>query len=258
MAKLSHVALKKEGGAKTYAQGEMLYFYVMLLLALAIAPGIAICLLIHFKDRYEPEPLRYLVISFLLGMASTVPPLLIQWLAGDFIAGAGYKSVLAYALFAFGVVAVSEEGSKYLMLRYYAYPKKFFDEPFDGIVYAVMIGMGFATVENIEYIERYGFHTGLVRFFLSVPAHGAFAVLMGYYVGLAKYRRSQSGWLMWKGFLIAVFFHGSFDFFLFLQLNKKVTDVVSQGALSFGAFATFYIAIRLALNTLRMHRQMSN
>lgn len=226
----------------------------MLLLALAIAPGIAICLLIYSRDLYDREPLRYLIISFLLGMVSTIPPLLIQWIAGNPGANPGWFPILHYAWYAFAVIALSEEGSKFLMLRYYAYPKKVFNEPFDGIIYAVMISMGFATVENIEYVERYGLQTGLVRFFLSVPAHASFAVLMGYHVGLAKWKEKGAAWIMAKGLLIAVFFHGSFDFFLFLQQNKRVTSYVSEGILSFGAFATFYIAVRLALRTIRLHR----
>jgi RsiW-degrading membrane proteinase PrsW (M82 family) len=234
---------------------KSIIFESMLLIALAIAPGIAISLFIYSRDKMGKEPLRYLVISFLLGMASTIPALIIQLIAGDDYKTYHTHSILAYALYSFGIVALSEEGSKFLVLRAYAYPKPDFNEPFDGVVYAVMVGMGFATVENIEYIQRFGFHTGVVRFFLSVPAHAAFAILMGYQVGMAKWTPSRSTWLMWKGLLIAVFFHGTFDFFLFLQQNRAITEYVSEGLLSFGAFATFYIAIRLALRTLRMHRE---
>ncbi|HTQ27970.1 MAG TPA: PrsW family glutamic-type intramembrane protease [Puia sp.] len=226
----------------------------MLLLALAIAPGLAICLIIYSRGKYGKEPLRYLLVSFLLGMLSTVLPLLVQFFSSDIRGDYNHHGILATAWFAFVVVGVSEETSKFLMLRLYAYPKAVFRGPFDGIVYAVMIGMGFATLENIEYVERFGMSTGISRFFLSVPAHASFAVLMGYNVGLAKLRPSSAAWLMWKGLLVAVFFHGSFDFFVFLQQNERVKQYVSEGLLSFGAFATFYIAIRLAMRTIRMQK----
>ena len=229
----------------------------MLLLALAIAPGIAICLYIYSKDRYEKEPLRYLIVSFLLGMLSTVPALIIQLLAGDNRDKTSPHFILSYAFFAYIIVALSEEGGKFMMLRLYAYPKKTFNEPFDGIVYAVMIGMGFATIENIEYVFHYGLQTGVIRFFLSVPAHASFAVLMGYYVGLAKFNPLKSGWLMFKGLFVAVFFHGSFDLCIFLQQNEKVTQYVSTGLLSFGAFASYYIAIRIAMRSIRLHEALS-
>jgi protease PrsW len=226
----------------------------MLLFALAIAPGLAICLFIFSREKYGKEPLRYLIVSFILGMISTIPPLIIQLISNDIRKDYSNHSIFSIAFFAYIVVGVSEETSKFLMLRFYAYPKKVFNEPFDGIVYAVMIGMGFATLENIEYVERFGMSAGISRFLLSVPAHASFAVLMGYNVGLAKLIPSRSVWLMWKGLLIAVLFHGSFDFFLFLQQNEQVKQYVSEGLLSFGAFATFYIAIRLAMRTIRMHK----
>jgi protease PrsW len=226
----------------------------MLLLALAIAPGIAISLFIYSRDRFDREPKRFLILAFFLGMLATLPPLIIQILAGDAQGHSHFHLIFGYAFYAYIVVALTEEASKFLVLRYYAYPQKTFNEPFDGIVYAVMIGMGFATVENIEYVQRFGFQTGLVRFFLSVPAHASFAVLMGYYVGLAKSNKARSLALMIKALLVPVFFHGSFDFFIFLQRDQRITDYLSEGLLSFGAFATFYIALRLALRTIRNHR----
>jgi len=229
----------------------------MLLLALAVAPGIAISLFIYSLNKYDKGSLKHLVLSFLLGMCGTLPPLGIQLLASDVRDDPSHHSILSYAWYAYAIIAFSEEGSKYLLLRWYAYPKKVFKEPFDGVVYAVMIGMGFATVENIEYVWQFGLETGVNRFFLSVPAHASFAVLMGYNVGWAKFDRPYSLWLMWKGLLIAVFFHGSFDFFLFLQQSRVATRYVSTGILSFGAFATFYIAVRLALRAIRMHRELS-
>ncbi len=229
----------------------------MLLLAFAVAPGIAISLFIYSMTKYRRESLRYLVISFLLGMAATIPPLILQLLAGDVREDPSGHSVLSFAWYAFVIVALSEEGSKWLVLRCYAYPKKVFNAPFDGIVYAVMIGMGFATVENIEYVRQFGWGTGLNRFFLSVPAHASFAVLMGYYTGWAKFEPRRSVFLMLKGLLIAVTLHGSFDFFLFLQQSREAARHVSVGVLSFGAFASFYIAMRLALRSIRMHAQLS-
>jgi len=229
----------------------------MLLLALAVAPGIAISLFVYSLNKYGKESMKHLLLSFLLGMCATLPPLALQLLAGDVREDPSHHSILSFAWYAFVIVAFSEEGSKYLLLRYYAYPKKVFKEPFDGVVYAVMIGMGFATVENIEYVWQFGLETGVNRFFLSVPAHAAFAVLMGYHVGWAKFDPGRSTWLMWKGLLIAVFFHGSFDFFLFLQQSRAATRYVSTGILSFGAFATFYIAVRMAMRAIRIHRSLA-
>jgi RsiW-degrading membrane proteinase PrsW (M82 family) len=226
----------------------------MLLFALAVAPGIAVCLFIYSLKRYGAGSIRYLLLSFVLGMAATLPALLVQTLAGDVRIDPSRHSIWSYAWYAFVIVAFSEEGSKFLVLRYYSYPQKAFREPFDGIVCAVLIGMGFATVENIEYVRQFGLETGVNRFFLAIPAHASFAVLMGYPVGKAKFASRHRIGLMWQGLLTAVLFHGSFDFFLFLQQNREVTKYLSTGILSFGTFASFYIAVRLAMRAIRRHR----
>lgn len=228
----------------------------MLLFSLAVAPGVAVCLFIYSMNKYDKSSIRYLVIAFLLGMTATLPALLVQTLAVDVRDEPARHSILSYLWFAFVIVALSEEGSKFLVLRLYAYPKSVFKEPFDGVVFAVMIGMGFATVENIEYVVKFGLETGVSRFFLAIPAHAAFAVLMGYPIGRAKFEKERSVWLMARGLLVAVLFHGSFDFFLFSQQSREVAKYFSTGGLSFGAFATFYIAVRLAMNAIRMHRAM--
>lgn len=199
--------------------------------------------------------MRYLVTAFLLGAAATLPALLIQLLWGDVRSDPWHHSILSYLWYAFGIVALSEEGSKFLVLRFYAYPKEVFREPFDGVIYGVMIGMGFATVENIEYVRQFGLETGVSRFFLAIPAHASFAILMGYPVGRAKFSPRHSLGLLIKGLGVAILFHGSFDFFLFLQQSHEATQYLSTGMLSFGAFATFYIAVRLAMSALRQHRR---
>ena len=223
----------------------------MLLLALAIAPGIAICLYIFFKDQYNREPRRHLIISFILGILSAGIAVVLQLLLEPVQRKLMTPSIISIAVLAYGIVAFTEEWSKYIMVRYYAYPKPEFDEPFDGIVYSVMTGMGFATIENVLYVYQHGYATAIVRMFLSVPAHATFAVLMGYYLGKAKFNPGRRFSYLMRGLLSAVFFHGSFDFFLFLHESSRVTEHVSEGLLFLAAIIPFIIAIhfsRIAIN----------
>ncbi|WP_315824135.1 PrsW family intramembrane metalloprotease [Paraflavitalea speifideaquila] len=240
------------------ARGSV-FLSMLSLLALSLAPGIAIIFYIYSKDKYDREPFENLFISFLLGVVCTVPAALIQrnlqpqldHLVSPF-------SITYYFIWAFILVAFSEEGSKFLVLRLYSYRQKAFNEPFDGIVYSVMVSMGFATLENVLYVFHHGFATGILRMFLSVPAHACFGVLMGYHTGLAKFDPEKSALHLWKGLLLAVFFHGSFDFFLFLQNNPNVTRYVSESLLVVGALISYWIAIRLSLRSIRQHQALSN
>ncbi len=218
------------------------------LLALAIAPGIAISLFVYFKDRYNKEPLGLLIWLFILGMLSTIPAIIVQMTLTKPMEQLMGKSVFYTAVFSYIIVALSEEGSKFLVLRFFAFRRKAFDDPFDGIIYATMVGMGFATLENIGYVTQHGFVTGIIRMFLSVPAHATFAVLMGYHIGLAKFDPANRK----KYFILAIFwpvlFHGTFDFFLFLDRT---------GLYYLGAIVSFIVALRLSLKLIRRKQQLS-
>lgn len=229
----------------------------MILFALSIAPGIAISLYFFFRDEYNREPRRHLIFSFLLGVLSAVPAILLQMALLPVQEKFMTNDILAIAIKAFIIVAFSEEWCKYLMVRYYAYRQPEFDEPFDGIVYSVMVGMGFATIENIGYVMQHGMATAIVRMFLSVPAHAGFAVLMGYYMGKAKFRPEARFAYMMKGLFLAVFFHGLFDFFLFLRDNSMVQKNISDIFLVGGAVISFIIAIQFSRIAIREHVAMS-
>jgi RsiW-degrading membrane proteinase PrsW (M82 family)/ribosomal protein S18 acetylase RimI-like enzyme len=225
----------------------------MELIALAIAPGIAICLFIFHRDAYNREPKLNLFASFMLGAAIVFPVAYAEIFFSQF----PDNTISGIAITAFLAVALTEELGKFIVLRFYAYNKKSFDEPLDGIVYGVMVGMGFATLENILYVQKFGMQTGFLRMFLAVPAHATFGVLMGYHAGKAKFDQRNNGRLLFLGLFWAVLFHGLYDFFLFLQGNPYINDYISDLLLFFGAIISFIIAIRLSLKHIKQHRLLS-
>jgi RsiW-degrading membrane proteinase PrsW (M82 family) len=227
-------------------------------IAIAIAPGIAICLFIFYKDIYNREPKLNLIVSFFLGCAAIIPSIVFEQRFGHVNNG----TVAGVALYAYAIVAFIEEFCKFLGLRLYAYKMKSFDEPLDGIVYSVMVGMGFATLENLMYVLKYaevghGLEVGLKRMFLSVPAHASFAVVMGYFVGKAKFDAKNSFWFMLAGLLCAIFFHGTFDFFLFVSDSTLWGRQTGEGLLAGGALVSFVIALLLSRKLIRWHRNTS-
>ena len=218
------------------------------LLALAIAPGIAICIFIYFKDKYNKEPLGLLLMSFIMGMLAIIPAVIIQIFLTRPVEQLMGEGIFYTAVFSYLIVAFNEEGSKFLAVRIIPYRRKSFDDPFDGIVYAVMVSMGFATLENIGYVLQHGLGTGILRMFLSVPAHATFGVLMGYHIGLAKFDPDNRRRHMILAIFWPVFFHGTFDFFLF----------VGNGWLYFaGAVISFIVAIKLSLKLIRKKQEIS-
>ncbi|MBL7786185.1 MAG: PrsW family intramembrane metalloprotease [Chitinophagales bacterium] len=190
------------------------------LLLLALAPVVAVVCYIYSRDKYEKEPFINLFISFLLGMFSAFLPLL----AGEANEKWGIPEtggLLNVAFYAFIVVALTEEAGKFLFLRYYMYPKAEFDEPFDGIVYGVMVSMGFAALENVLYVLQGGIGIGIVRMFTAIPAHAVFGIIMGYYVGLAKHAAPVDRFrYLLLGLLSATILHGLYDFFIMQEASE--------------------------------------
>ncbi len=227
----------------------------MVLLALSIAPGIAICFYVYAKDKYNKEPLGLLIKCFFMGVLSAALAVVIEIWGGNMLSKWMPDRTVAHLLMeSFVVVALTEEWSKYFMLKKFAYRHAAFDEPFDGIVYSVMVSMGFATIENIAYVSQYGIETAVMRMFLSVPAHGAFAVLMGYFVGKAKMDGTNEKINLIKGLLLATVFHGLFDGFLFLHENETVNNYISDSLLTGGAIISYGIAMRLSFKAINNHQ----
>jgi RsiW-degrading membrane proteinase PrsW (M82 family) len=96
---------------------------VISLLALALAPGVAIGLYIYLKDKHEREPLALLMVSFFYGALSTVVTLFIS-LPLDFIVTINEMNVVHQFGNAFFKVALVEEFSKFIFIRFILYNNK--------------------------------------------------------------------------------------------------------------------------------------
>lgn len=227
----------------------------MLLLALAIAPGLAIILFIIYRDRFDREPRWTLLMSFVWGVLATVPAMVFEIAADSQFQAVGITGTI---LFTFLFVAVVEELVKFIPLRYYAFTRKSFTEPLDGIVHGVMIAMGFATLENIGYVLGAKPHeavdTALLRMVSAVPGHATWGVIMGYFVGLAKFDYKRRPFLLFTGLLLAVIGHGAYDSCLFVsqKVDKEIADFLILGAL-----ASHLLAIVISLVLIKVHRRTS-
>lgn len=185
----------------------------LLLLLIAVVPGIGICYFIYRMDRYEKESPAHLYLSFSLGMLITLPVIKLEEWTHYFGLDSTEKIWLTLVS-SFIIVALSEELIKFLALLLYPYRQSFFNEPIDGIIYAVTIAMGFATLENVLYAYQYGIETIVLRAFTAVPAHASFAVIMGYFAGKARFDALHRRSLLGSALLFPVIIHGTYDFFI--------------------------------------------
>ncbi|MBC7775414.1 MAG: PrsW family intramembrane metalloprotease [Phycisphaerae bacterium] len=196
------------------------------LLILAVLPGLLICWVVYRADKYERESFGTLALCFGLGMAVTLPAIEFEQRFISMVGEIERDPVLTF-LMAFGAIAPVEEVLKWLALIFGAFVWRFFNEPFDGIVYSVMVGMGFATVENFYYIDIFGQETAVLRAFTAVPAHLVFAIPVGYYAGLAKFNPAQRFHLLLRGLLVSILLHGTYDFLVLQNWTKWLSTIAA-------------------------------
>jgi len=158
------------------------------------------------KDRYPG-----LITSFVLGMVSIVLVLIFQYIARKF-GLEDFKNLRRIIFYSFIVMGFGSEFGKFLILRYYNYSKKSFNGPLDSIVYSSMIAMGFAFAGNIIYLTVPDY--GKIDFFYAITvvfANLFFAVILGFFLGMAKTRENKFVDAM-TGLLGASFFHALYNF----------------------------------------------
>lgn len=157
---------------------------VLILLIAALLPAALLLYYIWKKDP-QKEPTSWLVKAVVWGIAICIPIAVIEaGIEAVLFGGSSPSTLLDTTLMAFFVAAVPEEAGKLLVLWLLLRKNPYFDEHFDGIVYAVCVGLGFAAIENVFYVFDNSddwLSVAVMRSLLAVPGHYAYAVLMGYY-----------------------------------------------------------------------------
>ncbi len=190
---------------------------MILNLLLAVAPTIIIIFFVLKFDRFEKEPTVLLVKLFVIGAITVIPAAILENLVPfDMSASHSIPQIFLYALLG---VALIEETLKYLAVKIYAYNKPSYDEIYDGIIYCVLVSLGFATVENILYVSMYGTSTAIIRSLTAVPAHAIFAVSMGYFMSLGKALRTKQTYYRVMTLAVPILLHAIYDFILFIEFE---------------------------------------
>jgi len=214
----------------------------MFIALVAAAPSLALLGYFYQRDRYEREPLGYLVAAYLFGVfalaaAQGMTTVVSDWVSTDWLHTGGEPARLFDA---FVVAGAIEELAKWVMLVAAVYTWREFDEPMDGLLYGVAISLGFATLENFLFLSSRGVSIAWQRAIFAVPAHALFGGCMGFYVGRAKFSptpRTGQFWLsLGLSFIVPVVFHGAYDFALLHGLGWGVWAAVTVLSLSFWVF----------------------
>lgn len=235
-------------------------------LLLTVLPALWLFQWIYHQDLH-PEPRADLWLSFLLGMLICVPVVGIERLAD--VATPSVRGLFPSALWtAFGGAALPEEALKLLVLALFCTRRRAFDEPMDGVVYGVVVALGFALAENLAHVytepvldllarrrpDFIDLATPARRAVTAVPGHMGDGALMGAFVAAAYVRPAQRGALVATGFALAVLSHGLYDFGLMLSDAALVQRAPISNAEALAAMACGVIpALVLAAQGVGVH-----
>ena len=216
-----------------------------------IAPALLLLHYVRRKDSVEKESPKLIWSLVGLGALSTALAYILESVGGAGLSwivdsGSGAFNFLYY----FVVVGLAEEASKYFVMSKRTWKNPEFDCLFDGLVYAVAVSAGFALLENVLYLFRYGSSVVFIRAIVSIPAHICFAIFMGtWYSSAKKYEKWGNKQQVRTCKVLAVAVpaaaHGFFDI---------ITDFLDTGAgmLIFGIYV-----IAMFITSWRMMKRMA-
>lgn len=225
--------------------------------ALALIPCVVLFIMMYKKDKVEKEPIGLMIKLLFFGVLSVIPALLLEIVPEIVI-------ILIEELFLFGLmgqvfltfvrclcVGFAEEFSKYWLLKLGSWKNKNFTHRFDAVLYASVVALGFAGLENILYVcgnafEAFdlGMTTAIMRALLSVPGHMMFGVHMGMYYGDAKKfevvgDRDAMKKSLWKAIWVPALLHTLFNFCLMISSELPIVLLFYFGYIIYLYYVSF-------------------
>jgi RsiW-degrading membrane proteinase PrsW (M82 family) len=194
-------------------------------LVVAVLPVPVYVMMALWIDRYESEPMWLLAVAFLWGaLVAVFFALVINSLGVAFVGRAFGEGAANFYGLSVSAPIVEETLKALALFILFFWKRDEFDGVLDGIVYAAMVGLGFAMTENIKYYADAVAHeralgTFIVRGMFSPYAHPLFTSMTGIGLGIASHTRSRSLRLTMPlvGFALAIILHSSWNTSLYIS-----------------------------------------
>ncbi len=186
----------------------------MYTLAITVVPSIIILLFFYLSDKFK-EPKSTITTVFFLGILICLPAGILNGFMSDNFGDPKNQNDLTHSFLG---PAWTEEILKFLVLYTIVLRRKEFNEPMDGIVYGVVVSLGFATYENYDYVFRLAeiweidpAQLAIWRSYSAVPMHGLNGCIMGFYFGMYAFSANKKYLIL--SLIIPFFLHGFYNFF---------------------------------------------
>ena len=199
-----------------------------------VLPPIILGILIWKSDKF-PEPGKFLVTAFMLGVAIDLPLNFLIILSEDHLAPYLGLNVDAYynwkagdpnpvgesAFLNFFRAAYLEESLKFAFLIFICVRLEALNEPIDAIVYGAAIGLGYAAMENLGYLsasslqDAWSIEMVKMRYYPLIM-HLGFGVVMGWLLSQSLFdepSKFKRKFLLILSLSIPVIFHGVYNYY---------------------------------------------
>ena len=218
-------------------------------------PAFLLMLYFDWIDRKRPEPwtLRYAVTG--VGILTVIPAVIFEATFTQIYANGFHSNGYADAAFnSFVVAGAVEEAAKIAAVFLVVWYASAFDERMDGLVYGARAGLGFALLENCLYIYKVAptndlAMTWVLRALFAVPGHALWSGMVGYCAARMRFDKAGPG--LFGGYAIAVFFHGLYDFSMFVQ------QPLAEGGNETIGYAILAIPVALSIGGWLVVRRMA-
>ena len=193
-------------------------------LPLALLPVPLLVALVLWMDRLEPEPRADLAFAFGWGAGiAALTALIVNTAALEYVTMPALgASTGEHVAATFGAPVVEETLKGLVLIGVLWRRRAELDGPTDGVIYAAMVGLGFAMIENVGYYinalvtpERGGIallgYTFVLRGLVSPLLHPIFTSMTGLGVAYAAGRRHGGKWAVALGLLAAMILNGTWN-----------------------------------------------
>jgi len=201
-------------------------------ITLGFAPVIAAGIYLYFNRRISKEFSTLLIKSFFMGMLGIIVLLAAQYLS-SWLGLSELRNLKRTIFYSFVTIGFASELGIYIIYRYFILPKDPVNKPIHGITFSIMVALGFSAIQLLLFIlnplDISSLFPETLYTFVYVPANLIFAVIMGFYVGMAKFLKSRFVYCM-TGLFAASFFHGLFNFCL-LTKDFKLLSLFAFGSM---------------------------
>ena len=194
----------------------------MLTAVLTFLPSVLILSYFILNDRFK-EPISSIILIFFLGFLICLPAGILNQVSHNFFfERLNYSENLTISFLG---PAWAEELLKFAILYFIVLKRNEFNEPMDGLVYGVVVSLGFATYENYTYVyewavqiakeenasaETFSYFVALGRSYSAVPMHGLNGAVMGYYFGMYAFSGDKKFLIL--SLILPYLFHGFYNF----------------------------------------------